>query len=237
MPHAARPAASWSRGGWLLGAGRRAAWRRRVLRRGVALICLALAAWLIAPARESRAPTAVAVVATRTVPAGRVVQTQDLSRVQRPAADLPAGVVTDPSEVAGGVATIAIRAGEVITPGRVADAGMLQGLPDGLLAVPVRVRDAAWLTIVRPGDRVDLHAQGGEAVATEALILAVLGDASVSDPGLLGGVAGPPPTLVVALGPDAARRVSAATDLGATSAGFGLAVHARDGLPHAIDAS
>ncbi|MET3428618.1 hypothetical protein BJ973_007830 [Actinoplanes tereljensis] len=56
-------------------------------------------------------------------------------------------------------------------------------VPAGSVGVPIRLADPAGLSLVRPGNRVDLLRVGGDSdggpVATSALVLAVSG---ASDP-------------------------------------------------------
>jgi hypothetical protein len=81
--------------------------------------------------------------------------------------------------------------------------GQTPAVPPGSVGVPVRLAEPTALTLVRPGDRVDLLSvdQGGgtTAVAAAALVLGVTG----ADDPTAGG-------LLVALDPGEARRAIAA---------------------------
>jgi hypothetical protein len=81
-------------------------------------------------------------------------------------------------------------------------------IPAGSVGVPVRLADPTALTVVRPGNRVDLLRIDGErdrttAVATAALVLEVTG----TDDPVAGG-------LLLALDPDAAKRTIATSGRG-----------------------
>ncbi|WP_229068002.1 hypothetical protein [Actinoplanes sp. DH11] len=103
-------------------------------------------------------------------------------------------------------------------PGQVQDAGQRPvegqgespaqhraGIPEGKVGVPIRLADPTALTLVRPGQLVDLLDPGDQStpVASSALVLDVTG---ASDP-TIGG-------LLLALSPDEAERAVATTDRG-----------------------
>ncbi|MEU4618721.1 hypothetical protein AB0G04_01900 [Actinoplanes sp. NPDC023801] len=81
-------------------------------------------------------------------------------------------------------------------------------IPPGSVGVPVRLADPTALTVVRPGNRVDLLRIDGDrdrtvAVASAALVLEVTG---ADDPATGG--------LLLALGPDEAQRAVSVTGRG-----------------------
>ncbi|GIE27845.1 hypothetical protein Ait01nite_008900 [Actinoplanes italicus] len=91
-------------------------------------------------------------------------------------------------------------------------AGNTRAIPAGSVGVPVRLADPTALTVVRPGNRVDLLRIDGDrdrdrdrtvAVASAALVLEVTG---ADDPATGG--------LLLALGPDEAQRAVSATGRG-----------------------
>ncbi|MEU4687364.1 hypothetical protein [Actinoplanes sp. NPDC023714] len=79
------------------------------------------------------------------------------------------------------------------------------GIPPGRVGVPVRLADPTALTLVRPGQRVDLLRPGDRTtpVASAALVLEVTGE---NDPATGG--------LLLALAPEEAERAVAASDGG-----------------------
>ncbi|WP_430780740.1 hypothetical protein [Actinoplanes sp. G11-F43] len=83
-----------------------------------------------------------------------------------------------------------------------------RSIPPGSVGVPVRLADPTALTVVRPGNRVDLLRPAGDrnrtiTVATAALVLEVTG----ADDPVTGG-------LLLALDPDSAERTVAASGHG-----------------------
>jgi hypothetical protein len=86
--------------------------------------------------------------------------------------------------------------------------GTTRPIPPGSVGVPVRLADPTALTVVRPGNRVDLLRIDGDrdrtvAVASAALVLEVTG---ADDPATGG--------LLLALGPEEAQRALAITGRG-----------------------
>jgi hypothetical protein len=91
--------------------------------------------------------------------------------------------------------------------------GNARAIPAGSVGVPVRLADPTALTVVRPGNRVDLLRIDGDrdrtvAVASAALVLEVTG---ADDPATGG--------LLLALGPEEAQRA-----LSATGRGFAIVI-------------
>jgi Flp pilus assembly protein CpaB len=151
--------------------------RRRLLahrRLGAAILAMAAVALGVQAVRPP-APASVALtVAAHDLPAGTVVAASDLTRVRVPPGALPAGL-TD--QLTGRVLAGAVRRGEPITDARLVGPDLTDGHP-GLVAVPVRLPDAAMAALLRVGDRVQLLAtdpQGGSTTvaAPDALVLAL----------------------------------------------------------------
>lgn len=190
--------------------------RRRFLtgwRRGVAALLLASAAGLTVDAVAARPPTGVPVlVASRDLPAGHRVGTDDLREVRVPAAAVPDGVLPT-AELAGAVLSAPLRRGEPVTDARVGTRGLLTGAPPGTLAVPVPLADPAALHLVEPGSEVavlagpdlDGFSGAGEVLVPSAVVLAV----RAGDGGSLLGAAGEGASVVLALDRAEAVRVAA----------------------------
>ena len=96
-------------------------------------------------------------VAARDLPAGRSLTEGDLRSGDWPSDQVPLGRL---SSAAGRVLASPIRAGEPVTDARVLGRGLLAGQAAGLVAVPVRLADAAAGAMVRAGDRIDVLATG-----------------------------------------------------------------------------
>jgi Flp pilus assembly protein CpaB len=154
--------------------------RRAVLRRRRLLTVLctvgAVAAGLRATAPPV-APTVDVLVAAVDLPAGEVLDADDLTTVALPPDAVPDGVLTDAGDVTGAILAAAVRAGEPVTDVRLVGPGLADSAP-GAVAVPVRLSDAAQAGLLRVGDAIDLLATDPETrttvtVANGALVLAV----------------------------------------------------------------
>lgn len=178
--------------------------RRCVLarRRPLAALCAAVA--VVAGVRAATAPLPPEVpvlTAARDLPAGSVLAADDLVEVGY-AADTPPSGTLSAGEVLGEVLAAPLRAGEPVTDVRLVGAG-LAAIDPGLVAVPVRLPDAATVALLEAGDRVDLVAtdpegRGSRVLLGGAPVLAVPPEASGSATSQPGGlvVLGVPPEAV-----------------------------------------
>ncbi|HET7690114.1 MAG TPA: SAF domain-containing protein [Nocardioidaceae bacterium] len=147
--------------------------RRRLL--AALLTAVAVAAGLHAVAGPPP-PTTTVVAAARDIAAGSVLRASDLRDLELPPDAVPAGTLGRDALI-GRTTTGPLRVGEAITDARVVHRPLLAGYP-GLVAAPVRVGDAAAVSLLRVGDRIDLlatDAQGfrAEVVARDAPVLAI----------------------------------------------------------------
>jgi Flp pilus assembly protein CpaB len=124
---------------------------------------------LVAPAP---AATTQVLVAARDLAPGTPLTDTDVRTVAVPAALLPEGVLIDSADVLGRSVGGPVRRGEALTDVRLLGSGLLQR--PGLVAVPVRLADAATAALLRAGDRVDVLATptGGDARSTRATVVA-----------------------------------------------------------------
>ena len=198
-------------GARLLGEGRRGAWRRRVLRRGLSA-GLAGAAVLgsVAVARTPEGGPRVSVlVAARDLPAGHEVGPADVVAQSRPAGFAPSAPLREVGAVSGRRLAGPVGAGEVLTSGRLVGPGLLDGQSPGTRAVHVPVADPGALGMVQPGDTVDLVAPTGETVAAAVTVLAVVNGSE----GRAGGFTGLPAAgggVVAAVTAEQTRRLASA---------------------------
>lgn len=169
----------------------RRALRRHVLARRRLLAALftagAVAAGLQAVAGPPP-PTVVMTTAARDLPAGTVLDADDLRGVDVPPEALPVGVVDD---AAGRTLAAPLRSGEPVTDVRLVGAALTAAHPD-LAAMPVRLPDAGTTGLLRAGDRIDLVATDPQAgrsrvVAYDALVLAVPGTSHDAEAGAVTG--------------------------------------------------
>ena len=144
-------------------------------RRGLAVLCAAVAAWSgLQVLRPPEPPTTAVTVAARDLPGGTVLTSHDIEIRSVARGQEPDGLVGD---IVGRVLAAPVRAGEPLTDVRMVGPSLTRDLP-GTVAVPVRLPDADQVALLRVGDRVDLvgaDPQGGEArlVAADVTVLAV----------------------------------------------------------------
>jgi pilus assembly protein CpaB len=182
-------------------------------RRTAAVLLAATALFLaLRPAAvpaTARPPTAVPVaVAAADLPAGSVLSPPDVAIVRFPPDVVPRGVQPEAQPLIGRVLAGAVRAGEPLTDARLVGAGLTALLPADLVAAPVRLADLAVAALVRAGDRVDVLAafpdgEQAELVAAGALVLAAPRP-TAADPDPAAGL------LVLAVDPATAARLAAA---------------------------
>lgn len=139
-----------------------------MLRRLVAVGLVLLAIQLAVAAARGPADGEPVLVAAADVPAGEPIRAGDVV-LQQAAGPEVADALTDADAVVGRRASIAISAGEVLTPSRAGVAGALTDLPGDQRAVTVPLIGPAD---VAPGDRVDVYRSGREEpVVRDALVL------------------------------------------------------------------
>jgi Flp pilus assembly protein CpaB len=153
------------------------------------MVAAAVATGLFALSGKPPAGTPV-LLASHDLAAGATLAAGDVDLVSRPAGDVPAGVLTAPTDAVGRVLASAARQGEVLTDVRLVGPALVDALAPGEVAVGVRVADAAAAALVGPGDQVDVlvaveGAGTARTVATGAVVLAR--PAAGGGGGLLGG--------------------------------------------------
>lgn len=160
--------------GWLRGPGRRRQWRRRVVRRGLAVVCaMVAAAGVVGIARSADTrPMERVVVAVRPLAVGEIATRAALREVWWPADLVPEASVHDLGSVVGRPLSVPLGRGEPLTTTRVHPGGLLLGQPVDMVAVHVPVPDPGVLAMVSAGDRVDLWGPDG-LVARSVLVLSV----------------------------------------------------------------
>ncbi|PZR54199.1 flagellar biosynthesis protein FlgA [Xylanimonas oleitrophica] len=212
---------------------RRLLWRSRFA--VVALCCGIAATSTVEALRPEPLPVRDVVVPTHRLAPGAQVAHGDIEVRQLPATLVPADVLSDPADAVGRVPAVPIEAGMPLSAALVAGGDVVAQAPAGTVVVPVRL-DAAATALLRPGDRVDLvttaahvvgpddDASGHAYLARRALVLPgatrTAPDAGGSG-GLLAGPAassGPAPVTLVAVAPDDAPALSAASGSGTVAA-------------------
>jgi Flp pilus assembly protein CpaB len=171
------------------------------------------------------------VVASRQLPVGAVLAHDDIEVRQLPADAVPSTAVSDPAEVVGRPVSAVITEREVLTAHDVRTGSVLQGQPEGTVAVWLPVSDAAVAEALSPGDRVDVHSPvDGRRVAQDVLVLAVRTAPSGST-GLIGsgGLAGGAGGAWLALSPQHSTQLAAARGADPAGAALLLALHPAPG--------
>lgn len=208
----------------LVGPGRRAAWRRFVLRRMVAAVLAATAVLgVLGTVREQAAPRSVPVVVARTdLAAGQRIAAGDVAIARWPAALAAGGMVSESDSVVGQVLAAPVGVGEALTPSRLIGPGLLAGQPPGSVAAVVPLSDPVARLLARPGTHVDVVAGSGEVVARGAVVLAAPGPS----PGVWSGGDDQPGSVVVALDAGAAPALARGGPAdGGIGGGFSLVAH------------
>ncbi|MFI2706632.1 SAF domain-containing protein, partial [Nocardioides sp. CER28] len=157
--------------------------RRRLLahRRLLAGLLTAVAVTAgLAAVRPPETGTVAMTVAAHDLAAGETLSAADLTTTSVPPGAVPDGTVRDPADA---VLAAPVRRGEPITDARLVGPALSTGHP-GLVALPVRLSDAAMAGLLESGDRIDLYAvaaagdaaassQEATRVAADVLVLAV----------------------------------------------------------------
>ncbi|MEP6697777.1 MAG: SAF domain-containing protein [Pseudonocardiales bacterium] len=144
----------------------------------VAAGLVALAGLLLAAGTPPAAvaPSAAVIVAARDLAGGVALRAHDLHVVRLPRALLPRGVLRDLAAAVGRAPAGPVRAGEPLTDLRLLGPPLLR-FSGGRAAVaaPVRIADPGVVSLLRPGDRVDVIAGGETArvVASDLPVVAV----------------------------------------------------------------
>ena len=146
------------------------------MRRGPILIILSLllaifAAWVAnnwiqsraAALANSSAGVSKVAVADIEIPFGTKIEARHVSTMDLPTGNVPEGAYTDLDRVVGKIARSVIFSGEILLPGRLADAGSGSALAavveKNMRAVTVRVDDVVGVGgFLLPGNRVDVLA-------------------------------------------------------------------------------
>ncbi len=155
----------------LLTVGRALRWHRRL----VAAACAALAVYAILIVLTTRDGDTAVVAAARPVAGGQVVAAADVTTLRLPAAAVPEGAFTEPSEVIGQAVAAPVPVRGVFTRAGLLTGGSLVG--PGRVALPVVFDGSSPQGLLRVGDRIDLLGVGGsgrvEVVAADVRVAAL----------------------------------------------------------------
>lgn len=180
-------------------------WHRRLLAAGLA----GLAIYFALAAITERDDTSQVVVAARPIEGGGTLAAGDLTTLELPRAAVPEGALTELDQAIGEAVIARVPARAVLTASSLASSERL--VAPGRVALPITLADSAPLSLVRPGDRIELLGPGDsgavEVLVSGARVIAI----PQLDAGLLGGDA--PVILVDVARAEAARLVAAGVPL------------------------
>ncbi len=154
-------------------------------------------------------PTAMQalLVASRDLPSGTVLAADDLTLARFSPESVPPGAVSPDVVPIGRVLAGPLGQGEALTHVRLVGDALLDGYP-GRAVTPVRVSDAGTLPLLEAGMRIDLL---GADPATGLVRTLAIGAQVVAVPTASTATPGSGGLLLVAVAPDEADRIAAAT--------------------------
>ena len=158
----------------LTGPGRRARWRRSVLRRVVsALLAAATVGLVVTQLRPPPPASTTVLVAARPVAPGAVLGGADLRLAPVPSGALQPGALATLADAVGRRVGAGLATGEALTSTRLVPRAPVDGLPRGRLALHVVASDPASVDLLAPGDTARVYPAGGGApLAVAARVLA-----------------------------------------------------------------
>lgn len=129
--------------------------RRRILGAAALAVATMLAVWLLIP----RTGGTHVLVASGPISAGTELTAADVSFKRFPPELVPEGALTETATIVGATATAEVAAGAVITEHTILTP-RTEPLPEGMVALPVEVGDAAAARVLRAGHHVRVFAAG-----------------------------------------------------------------------------
>lgn len=145
--------------------------KNEVLRRyrrplGIACLLLAVAAALNLLASGQLGQREV-IVAMRDLPAGVVLTSSDVQLQQIPADAKDTQLLSDVQKLVGQRLAVAVPAGTALRDYLLVGPELLTGTPEGTVAVPIRLTDAATVGLMHPGQLVDIVLTTGDGFEKE----------------------------------------------------------------------
>lgn len=128
----------------------------------VALLLCAAAGVAVQQLTPAPAHTVTALAAGRDLPAGAVLDGQDVVQAAVPPDVLPSGSFTDTTALHGKQLAVPLRKGQLIADAQLLGPGLLAGTAAGSAAVPLRMADPSSVQLVSPGQLVDVVLTSGD---------------------------------------------------------------------------
>ncbi len=162
---------------------------RRLATAGVASLAVVSCVHVLAP---SSPRTVAMVVAAHDLTGGNVIAAADVKIVRTDPGLVPDGASGAVPPLVGRIVAGPMGAGEPVTDRRVLGAALIAGYPAGLVAAPVRIQDAAVVSLLRVGDRIDIYSSNGDqdvaaprVVSDVAVVALPISDAADRDGALV----------------------------------------------------
>lgn len=127
--------------------------RRYAIAAALSGLAALAAAFIVQP---PPAQTTEIIVANSDIPAGETIRSTDVKELGIAPRSAPPESFSQPDDVIGSQATANIPEGVAITASMLMGREFLELLPDGLVAVPVRLSDPEISQLLQPGDRIDV---------------------------------------------------------------------------------
>lgn len=173
------PARSWHLlGGWWHEVRRAVSWHRRLLAAGLLAGAVATTISALTPAP----PASVRVIAAaHDLAGGTSLGGDELTFVALPPGSVPDGALRERKQLEGRVLAAPVRRGETLTDLRLVGPALVTSYGQGIVATPVRIDDAATVSLLEPGDVIDVLAAAapdasgaGTAVGTARVVAAAV---------------------------------------------------------------
>jgi pilus assembly protein CpaB len=160
-------------------------WHRRLLAAGLAAGAVAAA---LQAAEPDPGQTVPVVTAARDLSGGATVVPEDIRASEVPPDLVPTGALSRVDAVVGRTLSGPVRAGEPLTDVRLVGPDLLAAWGDELVATPVRIADPGVVTLVQPGDVIDLLGAPTSGIGETAVVASgvpVLAVPAQGDQGML----------------------------------------------------
>jgi Flp pilus assembly protein CpaB len=182
---------------------------RRLLTAGFAAVAVLCLGHVLAPGSPARTAE---VVATHDLEAGSVLGSGDLRVVRTDPQAVPAHAATETAALTGRTVAAPMRAGEPFTDQRLVGRSLVRGYPGDVVAAPVRVQDAAAVSLLRVGDRIDVYSASGDPSRPADRIVAGAYVVTMPAPDPRADARGGALVVLAVTEPEAARLAQAAAD-------------------------
>ncbi|WP_261623356.1 RcpC/CpaB family pilus assembly protein [Nesterenkonia marinintestina] len=122
---------------------------------------------------EDPQESVVVLQVTSAVAAGEEVSSRDVERIEVDRESVAQDALTDAQELLDRRTAVPLAPGAVVAESHLVGSGLLRGQPSGTVAVPVRAGDAGLVSMLRPGQLVDVvSSSDGEGRQADAATLA-----------------------------------------------------------------